>query len=117
MTYQLAIKNVVIVPVEFSVADGDKRKKFKFSLECDRLTTEEWKAGITNDEGVITPEKIREQLAGITRGWKGQTFVLDDDGNPAEFCEEAFQVMTNAPGVFDVILESLMKESAAKGKN
>jgi hypothetical protein len=117
MARKLAIKSVVIVPVKFSMADGDKTKSFAYTLECERIEGADWDAAIKNDDGIVTNELIREKLIAITTGWRGQTFVLEEDGTPAEFCREAFEDMLGVPGVLNVVVNSFLKESAARAKN
>jgi len=117
MKYKLAVANTVTVPVFFKQMDGGKEKNFSFSLLMDRVTEEEWEASIRDDSGKISSLKIKEQMLNLTTGWEHQTFVLDESGAPAEFCQEALEVMFGVPGVLDVCLKSFIKESAAKGKN
>ena len=117
MAFKLAVARTVRVPMIFEIQDGDKLKRFNFSLTCDRLTVDEFQASNKDSEGVTTNEKIRETMMRITNGWTPQTFVLDDDNQPAPFCPEALEVMFQAPNLLDIAVTSYMKESSAKAKN
>ncbi len=114
---KLAVSNKVVVPVKFAMQDGVKVTQFKFNLICDRLPTEEFQAGIKNDKGNATDEKLKELLMKITTGWEGQTFILEDDGTPAAFNEENLEMMLGATGVLELVTNSYIKESAARAKN
>ena len=117
MGYKLAVKNVVVVPVKFSMPDEGKTKLFNFSITCERQTAAEFQAGGQDDNGTFGNQKLREQMLDITTGWTGQTFVLEDDGTPSAFCRDAFEFMLGVPGLLDVVVLSYMKESQAKAKN
>lgn len=115
---KLSVSNKVLVPVKFALKDGQATKQFSFTLTCERLTTAQWEEGITDPQKEIhTNERIRKTMFDITTGWQGQTLVLDDDGEPAAFCEEALEVMFDASGVLDLAVQSYMKESGARAKN
>ncbi|MDQ2821934.1 MAG: hypothetical protein M3Y65_16330 [Pseudomonadota bacterium] len=114
---KLAVSNKVVVPVKFGMQDGAKVTPFKFSLICDRLPTDEFQERIKDDKGVPTNAKIKELMTKITTGWDGQTFILEDDGTPAAFNEENLEMMLGAAGVLDLVVESYMKEGAARAKN
>lgn len=115
---KLAVSDQVIVPVKFSLKDGLGLKSFSFNLICNRLTAEEWEESVTDPQTELrTNKRIRQTMADVTTGWEGQKFVLDDHGQPAEFCAEARDIMFAASGVLDVIVMSYMKESGARAKN
>jgi len=117
MAYKLAVAPKVRVPMIFEIQDSDKIKRFNFSLTCTRLTVDEFQESNKDSAGVVTNEKIRETMVRITEGWTNQTFVLDDDNQPAPFCPEALEVMFQAANVLDIAVQSYMKESSAKAKN
>jgi hypothetical protein len=117
MAFKLAIADTVVVPVKFSMADGAKTKQYSFTLSCERLGADAWDNSIRGDDGLITNDKIKDKLIDITSGWTGQTFVLLDDGTPADFSREAFEFLLTVPGLLDVVTKSYMKESVAKAKN
>jgi hypothetical protein len=114
---KLAVSNKVVVPVKFSMKDGKKIVPFAFIVICDRLESDDFQQRIKGESGVATEEQIKAVMMEITTGWENQTFVLEDDGTPADFSEENLQLMYNATGVMDVVLKSYMAESAARGKN
>jgi hypothetical protein len=115
--YQLAVADRVRVPMIFEIQDGEKTKRFNFSLTCERLTVEEFQASIKNGDGIPTNEKIRDTMIRITEGWTNQTFVLDEVKQPAPCDQEAKEVMFGAANVLDIAVASYMKESGAKAKN
>jgi hypothetical protein len=116
-SYKLAIAAFVMVPMAFALADGDQETKFDFHLQCDRLSQEEWMKRITGDAGHPTDVKIKETILDITKGWRGQTLVLDEAGQPAGFCREALEAMFAVPGVLEVAIASYRKEVLARVKN
>ena len=115
--YKLAVGNKVRVPMIFEIQDGEKIKRFNFSLTCERLTVDEFQASNKNSDGITTNEKIQETMIRITEGWVNQTFVLDEAGQPAPCDQEAKEILFQAPNVLDIAVASYMKESAAKAKN
>jgi hypothetical protein len=117
MAYKLAISSLVLVPMLFTMNDEGKTRQFKFSLTCERLEEEDFQERIKSESGIPSNDRIKEVITGITTGWKEQTMVLDDDGQPAAFCQEALEFMFKTPGVVDVALRSYLKEVGAKVKN
>lgn len=117
MAYKLAVSDTVSVPVKFSQADGGKLKQFSFTLFIERQGETEFEEGCKGEHGVPTNAKVCEKMLSLTTGWKGQEFILNDDGTPAEFCQEALAMMYNAVGVLDVVVKSYMKENGARTKN
>jgi hypothetical protein len=114
---KLAVSDNVTVPVKFSMKDGKKTVHFAYTVTCDRLTSEDFQQRTKGETVAETVEKIKTTLLEITTGWEDQTFVLEDDGTPAEFTEENLQLMYDATGVLDVVLKSYLHESAARAKN
>ena len=115
--YKLAIAAYLLVPMVFSLADGETETKFDFKLQAKRLCQEEWNQRIKGDAGVATNERIREVLLDITTGWRDQTLVQNEDGSPATFCREALEVMFATRGVQENYIASYLKEVLAKVKN
>jgi hypothetical protein len=97
--------------------DGKKTIPFAFTVLCDRLTSDDFQQRIKGESGVATEEQIKATMMEITTGWENQTFVLEDDGTPADFSEENLKMMYDTTGVLDVVLASYIKESAALKKN
>ncbi len=115
---KLAISNKVRVPMKFKMQDGANVRQFNFSLECERLTSDEFNARNKDERDMVSQEKIKENMMGITTGWSGQqALVLDDDGQPAAFSQEALECMFGVAGVLDVAVTSYIKESTATVKN
>jgi hypothetical protein len=114
---KLAVSDKVTVPVKFSMKDGKKNVNFAFTITCARLTSEDFQERTKGETVAETVQKIKATMSEITTGWEGQTFVLEDDGTPADFNEENLQLMYDATGVLDVVLKSYMHESAARAKN
>jgi hypothetical protein len=118
MAYKLSVADVVHVPVVFTQPDGNKTKKFDFTLTCERKGVDEWTASIKNEEGEFSPEKIKEKMLDLATGWcERQNFVLEEDGTPAKFCRDAFEYMVDQPGVLNIIFKAYGIASAAKAKN
>lgn len=114
---KLAVSDYVIVPVKFQMKDGKKFVPFAFTVTCDRLEQDDFQERIKGEEKFATNAQIKVVMLEITKGWDGQTFILEDDGTPAEFSEENLKMMYDASGVLDVVLASYLKESAARAKN
>lgn len=117
MAYKLAVQDKVHVPINFNMADGTAIKNFNFTLICDRVTAEEWDASIRDSNGITQDSKIREKFLAITTDWKNQKFVLDDSGEPAAFCQDAFAVLLDTPNMLEIVIRSFLKENGAKAKN
>jgi hypothetical protein len=117
MAFKLAIAAVLVASVSFSMNDAGKTKDYKFKLHFDRLEEDEWNRRIKNDRGQVDQANIKQTLIDITRGWDGQTLVVDDQtGEPAPFCAEACAVLYATPGFTDVALAVYLKEVAARVK-
>jgi hypothetical protein len=115
--YKLSVAAYLLVPMIFSLANGESETKFDFKLEAKRLTQEEWNERIKGEAGVPTNDKVKEVLLDITTGWRDQTLVQDELGKPAPFCREALEVMFTTPGVLELYVTSYLKEVLAKVKN
>lgn len=111
MAYKCAIGNRVTVPVKIDINNAGKNVHHSFSLLCERLSQDEISAQI--DEG----SRVNQVIKRITKGWEGQRLVLNEDDSPADFNEEALDVMLNVAGLHQVIWLSYMKEVGAKTKN
>ncbi len=117
MPFKLAIADVVNVPLKFQLQDGGTTRQFNYSLQCKRVSMTEWNESVMGDNGLGDTNKIRSTMMNLTIGWKGQTLVSDEDGQPADFCEEALEIMFGASGVLDLATAKYMAECAAKVKN
>lgn len=110
--YTLAIEDTVKVPVKFNANSAGKVINQFFHLECERLDQEQIDATLKDKE-----EKMTEFARRVTKGWSGQTIVLDANKKPAEFCVEAFDVLLGLPGMAQIIFKSYLQECGAKEKN
>lgn len=114
MSYTLAIENVVEVPVKFTLKAGKVNKPFAFTLIATRLDQGEIAARLEEVESKFKPFM---QTDGLITNWIGQRLVLGADGEPAQFSEEAFDAMLDAPGVAAMCFIAYQKECGAKEKN
>lgn len=117
MPYKLAIANIVNVPMKFSMKDGGTIRQFAFSLQCRRILAAEWFEGVRDENGRVVDTKVKSLMMDLTTGWKDQTLVNDEDGQPAEFCQEALDVMFDTPGLLDLAVTKYLAEGQAKAKN
>lgn len=113
MAYKLAVDDKVLVTVKGKLL-GDakgKEKPFAFKLLMDRLSQDE----IT--ERMKSSEPIADFIVSLTRGWEGQTLVLNDDGKPAEFCEEALRALLNIASVGVHSYQAYLSDVGVQAKN
>lgn len=115
--YKLAIASYLLVPMIFTLADGEAETKFNFKLQAKRLDQDEWRARFEDVDGAPTTNKLKEVMFDITTGWRDQTLVLDESGAPATFCAEALEAMFGIPGLFDIYVQAYLKEAQARAKN
>ncbi|MFC5498134.1 hypothetical protein ACFPOE_11360 [Caenimonas terrae] len=112
MARKLMVSDTVQVPVTLVLAGkGGKSETHKFHLVQDRLGGEELRKQMASDS------PVNEFLAGITKGWGGQKLVVEEDGTPSEFSQEAFADMLTIAGAPAVFLNAYVKEVVAKEKN
>jgi hypothetical protein len=115
--YKLAIADYLLVPMAFTLVNGETETEFKFKLQTKRLKQDEWRARFSSD-AAPAPDQIKEAMFDITTGWRDQTLVLDESGAPATFCREALDEMfAAAPGLMDMYVSAYLKEVPAKVKN
>lgn len=112
--YTIAIEDTVEVPVKFTLKAGKVNKSFSFNLTATRIPQDDIAAKMKDAE-----YKFKEGLLsmGVVTGWDGQRLVLDADGNPAEFGEEALEAMLSVAGVAQMVYLAYLKECGAKEKN
>ncbi|KQZ34299.1 hypothetical protein [Massilia sp. Root1485] len=115
--YKLAIAAYLLVPMVFSLADGETETKFNLKLQAKRLDQSEWRARFADTDGAPTADKLKEVMLDITTGWRDQMLVLDESGAPATFCTEALEAMFGIPGLFDIYVQAYLKEAQARVKN
>lgn len=112
--YTRAVEDIVEVPVKFTLKAGKVNKPFAFTLICKRKEQDDITAAFKEVE--FNFKNFLESTEVIT-DWVGQKLVLDQAGNPAEFCPEALSFMLNTPGVAQAVYVAYSKECAAKEKN
>lgn len=112
MGYKLIISNTVRVPIKLTLNDAGKEKEFSFTLVCDRLDADEIQQRQQSGEALIS-----DLVRGVTRGWEGQTLVVDEEGKPAEFDIAAFDVLLSVKNLSAVLYAAYLKECGAKAKN
>lgn len=110
--YKLVVENTVKVPVKFNMNSEGKIVNFNFSLICDRLTSEQIQQALDEKNG-LTKDFVKQ----VVKDWKGQTLVIGDDDKPAEFSQEALDVMLSSHGLAGIIFASYLNEVGAKEKN
>lgn len=109
MKFKLAVDNVVLIPVKFTLKDGSVNKLFSFTLTANRKTPEQIEE---------QPEQtIKDFLIENVTDWSGQRLVLLESNEPAPFSPEAFDYMLKQPGLLAVIWQQYQRECGAKEKN
>lgn len=108
--FTLSIQNTVEVPVKFTLKENKVNKNFAFSLIATRQSQSVVEAWLKDDS------KVKEILKENVTDWVGQTLVLDGD-KPAEFGDEAFEALLDAPGVAMRCYLAYLTECGAKAKN
>lgn len=111
-TYKLAIGNIVNAPIKFTLNDNGEDKEFEFTLKADRLSSDEI-SELQKDPAVTVTNFVKR----VVHGWEGQKLVLDDNGTPASFSNEAFDAMLKTSGVPFVLYSGYLKACGAKEKN
>lgn len=111
-THKLAIGNSVDVPMAFTLNDDGKPATFKFTLVCKRLDQETMAKRVQEGQG----EKVSEFLNEVVTGWRSQRLILNEDDTPAEFSQEALQLMWSLPGVSLLAYQNYAREISSKEK-
>ena len=113
MAYKLAISNIILTKVKGTYTDeAGSTKTFDFQLEQDRIDQDGLKRTLTDKT-----EDAVEFLKRITKGWRGQRLVLNDDGTPADFCPEAFDCLLNVSGMGGYCFQAYLDQVLVKQKN
>lgn len=110
--YQLAVEDIVELPVSFTLKVGAVNKRFSFTVYATRLEQTEINEARANRDMLVA-----DFMRPLMTGWKDQRLVLDQEKKPAEFSEGARDLMLNAAGVATVIFNAYLKEVGAKEKN
>jgi hypothetical protein len=114
--FRLAVKPVVEFPVEFSINDSGKTKKFSFTVIGERIAADVLREEVVdNGEGLI-PDFLKKHIT----GWRGQTIILVEDGSenppPADFSPEALDAMNGIHGLSQVIFRNYLIANGVEGK-
>lgn len=107
--YTLAIDNVVVFTVKFTLKSGRVNKSFSVTLTANRLSKEE-------SEAQADGTSVKDFLLNEVTNWSDQNLVLVD-GKPADFSREAFEYMLSVGNVLAVVWNAYLKETGAKEKN
>lgn len=111
MAFKLVISDTVEIPVKFTVNDGPRATQFAFTLVGGRLPIETFTA-LPDTPDISLAEFLKEHIT----GWKGQRLVVDDNGTPAEFSLEAFDVMFSLVGMGPLAFQAYFEACGTRGK-
>lgn len=113
MALKLAIADVIGVKVEGKTTQEDgSERPFKFVLVCDRLPHEQVKRHLEDKDGTTT-EFFRRHA----QGWKDQKLVVDGDGNPAAFSQEALDTLFTIAGMANTCWQAYLSQVVVTAKN
>ena len=106
-----AVSNLMRFEVKATLHDENGEKDFKYYLIAKRSS----KTEITNatENNGETSAFLMSKIA----GWKDQKLILTENDEPAEFSEQALDLMLDISGMELVILSAYMKANAARVKN
>ena len=108
----LSISNTSEISVKFTLKEGVVNKLFAFSFTAERLDQDEITERLEDKN-----KKVKDFMAEVIKGWSGQRLVLEDNGEPAEFSQEALAMMLNVMGVGRILFDAYLKDCGAKEKN
>jgi hypothetical protein len=113
MAYKIAVEDKVIVTVKGKLLGAAKGrdKPFEFTLLQDRLDQEQI------NERMNSGEKIVDFIVSITHGWEGQRLVLNDDGSPADFSEDALRALLGIASMGVKCYQSYLADVGVQEKN
>jgi G3E family GTPase len=95
LQFKLAVANTIVTRVKgICQDDAGKEKPFEFQLEQDRVTQSQLEEALTS-----RTEGAAAFLKRVTKGWRNQHLVLNEDGSPAEFSEDAFDALLSISGM------------------
>lgn len=112
MGYKLAIDDKVGVKVEGKyVGESGVERSYRFVLVCDRLTNDELLEAQRSDE------MASDFILRVSRDWRDQRLVLDEDGKPAAFSQEALGRLLCIANMPIVCWNAYRMQVQATGKN
>lgn len=110
MAIKISIGNIAKFKVEGTTKNETGADvPFSFSLECDRITSDQLAERIEQAEG-----KFVEILAGVVRSWDD---VKTDDGASVPYSVEALRELCLLPGLARVAFNAYVANVGAKAKN
>lgn len=113
MALKLAIADVIGVKVEGTLTDeSGAAKPFRFVLRVDRLPHDEVKKALDDKN-----ESVQAFFAQHARGWQDQQLVLDEDGKPASFSQEALAVLLTIAGMANTCWTAYLSQVVVAAKN
>lgn len=108
----LSISNTSDISVKFTLREGTVNKLFAFTFTAIRLDQDDISERMDDKN-----KKVKEFMAEVITGWSGQRLVLEDNGEPAAFSQEALAMLLNVMGVAGILFAAYLKECGAKEKN
>lgn len=110
--YKVVVSDTVIVPVEGHTNDDTGRKvAFKFQLVCERRKADELRDLMDSDT------KVADLMKRVTKDWRGQRLVLNEDDTPADFNSDSFDALLGIATMAHVCFNSYLKYNGASEKN
>jgi hypothetical protein len=112
MAIRIEIANKVKFKVEGTIAnEAGAEEKFDFSVTAKRINAE----GVRNLIDERGDEPIVDFLVTVIEGWAG---VLDAAGQAVAFSESSLRaLLTNIPGLAQLVFTRYLREIGAKAKN
>ena len=114
MAYKLKIGNDIEIPIHLKLRNGGRLDEFKFHVTGKRLSADEAREKLTG-EGASAELTINDFLLDHLTAWRGQTLVLNEDDQPADFSADALRAMLGVAGVAGHIYLIYLNELAAAG--
>lgn len=109
--YKLMVSDTVVVPVRGSIADSSGQPvDFDFTITCKRVDA-------TAQKAAFATQSAAEFLGQQAIAWAGQKLVIDEFGNPAEFCQEALSALFDIQGMDILCVAAYVKAVSAREKN
>ncbi len=103
--FKLAIGDTLTLKVKGFVTDGPKPVAVEFKATAKRVDSERYRDTFGKDSQVLGADFVREVLT----GWEGQKLVMDEDGQPADFCPEALDTMLQLVGIESYIVRAYVE--------
>jgi hypothetical protein len=116
--FKLVISDTIVVPVEGEIYADGKKVPISFDLLCKRSTADEikeaFKPADSDDEDAKPGDvDLKAIMRDLITDWR---HVMDGDGKPLDFSEEAREALLNFPGVAALAVNSYLLHFGAKGK-